>query len=143
MDIQPIPILRRRFTHIHVDLVGLLLSSNGYTHLLTVIDWSTRWSEAIPLSAMSTKDCVNAVLTSDRGAQFTSEIRTELCSCLVIKHSPTTAYHPQANGMVERYHRQLKDAIRAHLAGVDWYHHPQWLLLGLCSAQKEDCCVLS
>ena len=150
-DIKPIPIPSRRFSHIHVDLVGPLPSSNGYTHLFTVIERSTRWAEAIPLSATSTTDCVNAllhnwissfgvpaVLTSDRGTQFTSDIWTELCSCLGIKHSPTTAYHPQANGMVKRYHRQLKDALRARLAGADWYHHLLWVLLGLRSAPKED-----
>ena len=75
--------------------------------------------------------------------KFTSEIWTELCSCLGIKHSPTTAYHPQANGMVERYHRQLKDALRARLAGADWYHHLPWVLLGLRSAHEEDSAVSS
>ena len=82
-------------------------------------------------------------MTSDRGTQFTSEIWTELGSCLGIKHSPTSAYHPQGNGMVERYHRQLKDALRARLAGADWYHHLLWVLLGLRSAPKEDSAVSS
>ena len=82
-------------------------------------------------------------MTSDRGTQFTSEIWTELCSCIGIKHSPTTAYHPQANRMVERYHRQLKDALRACLAGAYWYHHLPWVLLGLHSALKEDYAVSS
>ena len=45
--------------------------------------------------------------------------------------------------MVERYHRQLKDALRVSLAGADWYHqyHLPWVLLGLHSAPKEDSAV--
>jgi len=55
-------------------------------------------------------------LTSDKGVQFTSAIWRILCSRLGIKQLFTTAYHPQANGMEERSHRQLKDALRARLA---------------------------
>ena len=61
-DIQSIPIPDRRFSHIHVDLVRPLPLSNGYSHLFTIIDRSTHWAEAIPLSATSTKDCVEALL---------------------------------------------------------------------------------
>ena len=41
---------------------------------------------------------VPAIITSDRGAQFTSNIWNSLCLLLQIKHQPTTAYHSQANG---------------------------------------------
>ena len=43
-------------------------------------------------------------LTSDRGAQFTSAIWAILTTRLRIRHITTTAYHPQANGLVERFH---------------------------------------
>ena len=61
-DIQSIPIPDRRFSHFHVDLVGPLPLSNRYSHLFTIIDRSTCWAEAIPLSTTSTKDCVEAIL---------------------------------------------------------------------------------
>ena len=40
--------------------------------------------------------------------------------------------------MVERVHRQLKDALRARTAGGDWASHLPWVLLGLRVAPKED-----
>ena len=52
-------------------------------------------------------------LTSDRGAQFTSALWAELGKTLSIKNINTTAYHPQANGLVERFHRTLKASLMA------------------------------
>jgi transposase InsO family protein len=79
------------------------------------------------------------VLTSDRGVQFSSAVWEELCSTLGISHRLTTAYHPQANGLVERFHRQLKEALRARLDNQDWPSHLPWVMLGLRAAPKEDC----
>jgi transposase InsO family protein len=141
----------RRFAHVHVDLVGPLPASRGFTYLFTVIDRTTRWPEAFPLSSMSSADCaralfdgwiqrfgVPAVITSDRGAQFTSALWGSLCSLLCITHQMTTAYHPQANGMVERLHRRLKDGLRARLSGPDWADQLPWVMLGIRSASPAN-----
>jgi hypothetical protein len=50
---------------------------------------------------------------------------------LSITHIQTTAYHPQSNGLVEIFHRRLKDSLRARLAGSDWIDHLPWVLLGI------------
>ena len=51
----------RRFSHIHVDLVGPLPASKGFTYLFTIIDRTSRWPEAIPINATTTVDCANAL----------------------------------------------------------------------------------
>ena len=55
-----------------------------------------------------------------------------------MKLSATTAYHPQANGLVERLHRRLKDALKARLKGPDWADQLPWIVLGLRTEPKED-----
>jgi transposase InsO family protein len=134
--LQKFPVPSKRFSHVHVDLVGPLLSSeDGHVYLLTIIDRSTRWVEAIPLKNMEATTCaehfvsgwvsrfgVPATVTTDRGTQFTSSTWAALCSQLGMEHILTTAFHPQANGMVERVHRQIKDALRARAAGAAWRH---------------------
>jgi Integrase core domain/Integrase zinc binding domain/RNase H-like domain found in reverse transcriptase len=143
---ERIPMPARRFAHVHVDIVGPLPVSQGFSHMLTMIDRSTRWPEVVPLSSTST--CVHvllhawvsrfgmpAVLTSDRGPQFTSALWAGMCEALGITHSQTTAYHPEVNGMVERLHRRLKDALLAREAGARWLEHLPWILLGLRAAE--------
>jgi hypothetical protein len=59
-------------------------------------------------------------------------------SRLGIKHVITSAFHPQSNGILERFHRRLKDAIRARVATADWLQHLPWILLGLQAAPREN-----
>jgi hypothetical protein len=66
---QHIPIPTCRFSHIHMDLVGPLQASRGFTHLFTIIDKTSRWPEAIPLNSTTTVDCANA-LFADWVARF-------------------------------------------------------------------------
>jgi transposase InsO family protein len=134
-----------------VDLVGPLpASEDGYLYILTMVDQTTCWLEAVPLKNISASVCVETFLsswaarfgvpetiTSDRDTHFSSAAWAAFCSKLGTRHFMTTAYHPQANGLVERTHQQLKDALRARQAGVDWPAHLPWVLLGLQAAPKE------
>jgi hypothetical protein len=81
---------------------------------------------------------VPEVITSDGETQFTSSLWAALCSSLNIQHSQTTAYHLQSNGMVECFHRSLKDALCAHCTAANWVDHLPWVLLGLRTATRED-----
>ena len=56
---------------------------------------------------------IPSVITTDRGAQFESALWQNLMKLLGSKRTRTTAYHPSANGLVERFHRQLKAALKA------------------------------
>ena len=70
--------------------------------------------------------------------QFTSAVWAALCEKYGVKQQLTTGYHPQSNGMVERFHCQLKNSLRARGAGADWPAHLPWVLLGLQAATKKD-----
>ena len=77
-------------------------------------------------------------ITSDQGRQFTSNVWHQLCERLGTTHIRTSPYHPQANGMVERAHRSLKESLKSRLASVEWPEHLPWVLLGLRAAPRED-----
>ena len=133
-----------RFAHVHVDLAGPLPTSRGHTHLLTVIDRFTRWPEAIPIAQTNTASIARAFalhwitrfgvpsdITSDRGPQFISEIWRALWESLGTQLHHTMAYHPQANRLVEWFHRSLKVALRARLTTMAWMDALPWVMLGL------------
>ena len=77
-------------------------------------------------------------LSWDRGSQFTSELWNVVAEGLPVKLHCTTAYHPQANGLCERFHRSMKAALRASLKDGDWVDRLPWVMLGLRCAPKED-----
>ena len=147
----PFLVPERRFDHVNVDLVGPLPPSLGFTHLLTMVDRTTRWPEAVPLSSTTSAEVARAFiacwvarfgtpadLTSDRGPQFTSELWTAVAEGLGVKLHRTTAYNPQGNGLCERFHRSMKAALRASLTDSNWADRLPWVMLGLRSAPKED-----
>ena len=71
------------------------------------------------------------------GGQFVSSAWKDMMSRLGVALNSTTAYHPQSNGLVERFHRQLKGSLKARLDGPDWMEELPLVLLGIRSAWKE------
>ncbi|XP_039970138.1 uncharacterized protein LOC120782053 [Bactrocera tryoni] len=74
-------------------------------------------------------------ITTDLGGQFESDLFRKLADLLGFKHQRTTSY-PQSNGLIERFHRQLKSSLLCH--NDSWYDALPAVLLGLRAAFKED-----
>ena len=142
----------QRFTHLNMDLVTLS-NSNGFSHLLTIVDRFTRWPVAIPIANISAETVADAfahgwvasygvpiAITTDRGSQFSSSIWTQLMSQWGIRALMTAAYHPEANGLVERLHRRLKEALIAlsNEHPQEWYWKLPLALLAIRTTLKPD-----
>ena len=81
---------------------------------------------------------VPSTVSTDRGRQFDSMLWTELMRLLGSKRIRTTAYHPSSNGLVERFHRQLKASLKAQADPSNWSENLPMALLGIRTALKED-----
>lgn len=140
-----------RFEHIHMDIVGPLPVSKDCAYLLTIVDRFTRWPEAYPIRETSAQTIaqhfvsqyvsrfgVPLTLTTDQGSQFESRLFAEVNKLLGVNRIHTTAYHPQANGMVERFHRQLKSSLIARCKTLTWTDELPFVLLGIRTAIRDD-----
>ncbi|GFO34940.1 gypsy retrotransposon integrase-like protein 1 [Plakobranchus ocellatus] len=122
---QPVTLVETPFQRIIIDIVGPLpVSQNRYEYVLTLVDLSTRWAEGVPLRHISAKDVAQSLfdlfcrlgfpceIQSDRGQQFMSQVLREFISLTNIKQFLSSPYHPQTNGVVERFHSTLKGMLR-------------------------------
>ena len=117
------------------------------------MDRFTRWPIAVPIKDITAESVIDAFahgwvasfgvpssITTDRGSQFSSAIWSQLMSTWSIKTHQTTPYHPAANGLVERFHRRLKESIIAlsEQQPVNWFWHLPCALLSIRTTLKPD-----
>ncbi|PFX14793.1 Transposon Ty3-I Gag-Pol polyprotein [Stylophora pistillata] len=123
--LRPVDIVTEPFKKIAIDIVGELpRTTTGYRYILTIVDYATRYPEAIPLRSTSSKAVADALIqyfsrvgipdkiVSDQGSNFMSKLMAQLYEQLGITKIKTSVYHPQANGLVERFNGTLKSMLR-------------------------------
>ena len=74
----------------------------------------------------------------DRGRQFTSTVWNDMCVTLGCELHHSTAYHSQAQGLIERFNKTLKTSLKCHEEPSEWYDQLPWTLLTLPKMLKED-----
>ena len=108
-----------------VDIMGPLPESeNGNRYVLVAGDYFTKWMEAYAIPDQEATTVAQKLtdemfcrfsppdqLHSDQGKQFESLLIQETCKLLGITKTRTTPYHPQSDGLVERFNRTLLDML--------------------------------
>ena len=126
-ELHPVDIpFGKQWNKIAVDLMSFK-ESKGYNYLMTGIDYFTKWVEMAPLETKSAGEVAYVLWTwilrhgapetivTDQGREFNNQIADELLRLTKCKHRVTSAYHPEANGLVERANRSSTDMLRASL----------------------------
>ncbi len=137
--LRPLPLMQVPFERIGMDLIGPLeRSARGHRFALVLVDYATRYPEAVALRNISAKSVAEALFSmisrvgipkeilTDQGTAFMSRTIRELYELLGIKSIRTSVYHPQTDGLVERFNRTLKTMIRkfVHEDAKNW---DKWL----------------
>lgn len=91
------------------------------------VDRYIRWPEVFPIANIEAATVARKLymgwiarfgvplrITTDQGRQFESQMFQQINTLMCIKHTITTAYHLQQNGMIEMFHRKLKTANRCY-----------------------------
>ena len=110
-----------RWERVAMDLLDMsVTTTRGNRYVLAMVDCFSRWTEACPLpdkTAHSVADAffsqvvcrfgMPSVIHSDQGREFENKIMQELCILCGSHKTRTTPYHPESDGMVERFNRTL------------------------------------
>ena len=127
--------MKEPFERIAIDIVGPLpRSRKGYQYVLVICDYATRYPEAIPLRCTDAHRVAEELIVffsrmgipreilSDQGSNFMSQLLKEIYRLLHIHPIRTTPYHPQTDGLVERFNKTLKSMLKrvASEEGRDW-----------------------
>ncbi|CAM5152957.1 unnamed protein product [Natator depressus] len=108
------------------------MTRSGKKYILVVVDFATRYPEAVPLASIEADTVADALLTIFSRVGFPKEVLTDqgsnfmlaLLRCLRekcgVRHNWASAYHPQSNGLVERFNGMLKMMLKTFMN-----QHPQ------------------
>lgn len=111
------PLIDLPFKRVAIDLIGPIRppSEEGHRYILPLVDYPTRYPEAVPLKNIDTETVAEALvdffsrlgipeeILSDLGTQFVSDCMNEVTRLLSIKQLATTPYNPMCNGLTEKF----------------------------------------
>ena len=151
--LQPIPAFEEPFSRIIIDCVDPLpRTRSGNQYLLTIMCASTRFPEAIPLRNIKTKSIAKALtkffslfglpksIHSNQGSNFMSGVFQQVMHELGIKQYNSSAYHPESQGSLERFHQTYKNMIRTYCYDTEkhWDEGVHLLLFAVRESVQES-----
>lgn len=151
--LQPIPAFREPFSRVIVDCVGPLPRTKaGNQYLLTIMCASTRLPEAIPLRNIKAKTIVKALtkfftfvglpkeIQSDQGSNLMSGLFQQVMYQLGIKQYKSSAYHPESQAALERFHQTMKNMMRTYCLDneKDWDEGVHLLMFAARESVRES-----
>ncbi|XP_070032352.1 uncharacterized protein [Nicotiana tomentosiformis] len=100
-----------------IDFMGPFPNSNGHKYMLLVVDYVSKWVEAIAVPTNDAKVVVNFVKK-----HIFTRFRTPRFLISGVKHKVSIAYHPQTSGQVEVSNREVKQILEKMVSGnrKDW-----------------------
>ena len=131
----PIPV-QDAFDRVACDIIGPFpVSKAGNRYVVVFSEYLTKWVECFLVPSIEASVIARLLVDeifcrqgaprtrlSDRGSNFLSSLVSEVCKLLNTKKVNTTAYHPQTNGLVERFNNTLAEAISSFVSSnqQDW-----------------------
>ena len=147
--LQPIEV-GEAFDLVGMDLIGELPETKKKNKwILVITDYLTKWIEAEPLPDAKAETIarvfVEKVLTrhaapkrilTDQGSNFMSELFEQVNKLLGVEHSSTTAYHPQTDGLTERFNKTLMMMLSMYTSEEqdDWDEYIPYVLMAYTSS---------
>lgn len=134
--LQPLSPCYNPFERVGIDLFGPLpITPSGNRWVVVAIDHCTRYVETMALPRGTSEEIAKffithlllrhgapRVLVSDRGRSFLAQLLQDVLRACSVIHRPTSAYHPQTNGLTERFNHTLSDMLAFYVSA----DHDNW-----------------
>jgi transposase InsO family protein len=135
-----------------IDFMGPFKNSHGLEHILVMVDYVSKWVEAMPCCKASTEESIAMfksmifprfgtprILISDGGTHFTGKNFKKCLSKLGIEQRVSTAYHPQTNGQAETSNGQLKSILNKTMenGGKRLVKEIRWSFVGVSKGVQD------
>jgi hypothetical protein len=117
--------------HIQIDLIGPVpTSEQGHSYIMTIVDVCTGYVVLRSLKSKNMETIAKSmwkviceygtpkILQSDNGAEFVNQVIKTMTVVYGIEHRLITAYHPSANGLVERMNREVSRMLKKYTEGT-------------------------
>ena len=149
----PMPIIEVPFDRLALDIVGPLpKTSQGHRYILVMVDYATSYPEALPLRATTAKAVARELMLvfsrvgiareilMDQGSCFMSQVLKELLSLLQVTQLRTSVYHPQTDGLIERFNKTLKSMLKKAMEtdGKNWDQLLPHILFAVCKVPQAS-----
>ncbi|XP_067824107.1 scaffold attachment factor B1-like isoform X2 [Heptranchias perlo] len=144
LGLRSLPTINIPFKRVSIDVVGPLpfTTNSGKRYILMVVDCASRYPDATALASVEADIVAMALLLmftrvgfpeeilSNQGANFMSQLVMQLRRQCQDKQLRSTPYHPQVNGLVERFNGTLKQVLRTYAEQnpYDWDEKLQYFL---------------
>ena len=154
VPLEKMPLIDKPFKRVAIDLVGPISppSEEGHRYILTLVDFSTRYPEAVPLKNIDTETVAEALvdifsrlgvpeeILSDLGTQFVSDCMREVTRLLSIKQLTTTPYHPMCKSLTEKFNGTMKSMLKRLCSEQprQWHRYINPLLFAYREVPKES-----
>ena len=148
--LQPIPV-EGPFEMIGVDVLQLPLSQSGNLYVIVFQDYLTKWPEVFATEDQKAETIARLLveqvvarhgvpkrLLSD--PNFLSELMQEVYKLLGTTKVNTSVYHPQCDGLVEKFNSTLINMLAKSVDkyGHDWDSHLPYLLFAYRVAVQDS-----
>ena len=118
-----------------IDFMGPFPASYNNLYILLVVDYVSKWVEAIPTCTNDAKVVAQFLssnifsrfgtpraLITDNGTHFSNKVIDKVLQKYGVRHRTSLAYHPQSNGQAEVSNREIKYILEKTVSSSrkDW-----------------------
>jgi len=120
-----------------MDIVGPFPETKqGNKYIIVATEYLSKWPVAQPLKDIKASTVAEffhdsiicqygapKIILTDQGSSFNNEMFNALCGVMEVKHKLSAAYHPQTNGLTERFNKTLCQTIARY---IEQYKEREW-----------------